>query len=291
MLNHCVATVQHLDRPEGMAVEIAVIDNSEAEGMRARNREVLDSLPRRFPLTQIYEPALGIPYARNRAIDHALAVGAVALVFLDDDQTVPHDWLTTLARVAQEEHADVVKSGVTFVLEGDMRFAEHFAPGNTCLPSPIRESGIRYVATNGVWISARLFREMGLRFDETLRFLGCDDTAYFLEAYRRDAKMVATSEVFAQEIVMRDKQSLRWLARRSFRGGVSRATLRLGDRSRAYYGTSGFAQLLYYGGLAVLLVWHQRLATGRLLRAIRAAGILWGAIGGTFDEYRRVTGK
>lgn len=229
--------------------------------------------------------------ARNRALDHALATNADALVFLDDDQTVPHDWLTTVLAVAQEESADVVKTGVTFVFEGDMTLAEHFTRRNECIPRPVRLRGARYISTNGVWISIGFCRDFGLRFDERLGFLGCDDTAFFLEAYRHGANMVETSEVFAQEIVLQDKHNIRWLARRNFRGGVGRAVLRLNDRSRVYYVASGLSLALVYGLLAILLIWRQRTATRQFLRAAKALGIVWGALGGTLDEYRAVAGK
>lgn len=291
MLKHCIATVQHQVEPDGMDVEIAVIDNSEEPAMRDRNRVALESLPQKFPLTHLHQPVLGIPSARNMAIDYALQSAASALVFLDDDQTVPHDWLSIISRVAEEEKADAVKSAVTFILEGSARFAEHLAGQNACLPKLERVRGIRYVATNGVWISARLFGELGLRFDEKLGFLGCDDTAFFLEAHKRGANLVATNEVYAQELVLSDKQNLRWLTRRNFRGGVSRATLRLNDKSRIFYLFSGISQTLLYGLLALALIWRQKSSTRNYLRAAKTAGMAWGALGGRFDAYRRVTGR
>ncbi len=291
LLKRCIATVMHLDIPVGCTVEVAIIDNSETATMRENNSNILETLPKTLPSTILHESRLGIPFARNRALDHALATNADALVFLDDDQTVPHDWLTTVMAVAQEESADVVKTGVTFVFEGDMTLAEHFTRHNECIPRPVRVRGVRYISTNGVWISAGLYRDTGLRFDDRLGFLGCDDTAFFLEAYRRGANMVVTSEVYAQEIVLGDKQNLRWLTRRNFRGGVGRAVMRLNDRSRVFYVASGLSQALAYGLLAILLIWRQRAATRQFLRAAKSAGILWGALGGTLDEYRAVTGK
>lgn len=291
MLRYCLATVLKQDIPDNVDLEIVVIDNSEDTEMRERNRDIANSLPARTPLVILHEPQTGIPFARNRAIERAVEVGADALVFLDDDQTVPHNWLGVVTQVAREEDADAVKPGVTFVFEGNAKFVEHFARKNSCLPTNERQAGIRYVSTNGVWISARLYREMGLRFDEKLGFLGCDDTAFFLEAHERGAKLVATAEVFAQEIVLGDKQNLRWLTRRNFRGGVSRAALRLNDKSRAFYLASGISQTLLYGLLSLALIWIQRPSLRNYLRAVKAAGIAWGALGGRFDEYRNIAGK
>ena len=291
MLKRCIATVMHMDVPVGGNIEVTIIDNSETPAMRDKNSDILETLPKTLPYTVVRESRLGIPFARNRALDHALTTNADALVFLDDDQTVPHDWLTTVMAVAQEESADVVKTGVTFIFEGDMTLAEHFARHNECIPRPVRNRGVRYVSTNGVWISTKLCRDFSLRFNERLGFLGCDDIAFFLEAYRHGANMVVTSEVYAQEIVLQDRHNVRWLTRRNFRGGVGRAVLRLNDKSRFYYIASGLSQALAYGLLTILLIWRQRAATRQVLRMAKALGIVWGALGGTFGEYRTVAGK
>ena len=291
MLKRCLATVVRQDIPDRLDVEIVVIDNSEDPEIQGRNDDVVNSLPASPPAIILRETRTGIPFARNKAVERAIETGADALVFLDDDQTVPHDWLSVVSRVVEEENADAVKSGVTFILEESGRFSEHLAERNGCLPGYGRIRGIRYVSTNGVWISSRLFGELGLRFDENLGFLGCDDTAFFLEAHKHGAKIVSTDEVYAQEIILGDKQNLRWLTRRNFRGGVSRAVIRLNDKSRVYYLLSGIAQALLYGSLAIALIWRQSSSTRYYMRAVRTAGMAWGALGGKFDAYRHVTGR
>lgn len=109
---------------------------------------------------------------------------------------------------------------------------------------------------------------------------------FFTEAYSHGANMVMTSEVYAQEIVLQDKHNVRWLVRRSFRGGVCRSVLRLIGRGRVFYVASGLSQALAYGLLSILLIWRQRAATRQFLRAAKSAGILWGALG---RDFRRIS--
>ena len=53
------------------------------------------------------EPIVGIPYARNRALEMAMAADDL-IAFLDDDEVPSEQWLAELLRVWREYSADVV---------------------------------------------------------------------------------------------------------------------------------------------------------------------------------------
>lgn len=291
MLCECLTSVLELFIPEQTVLDILVVDNSEDPVIRQRNREVLASLPAGDSITIQHEPQMGIPFARNRAIARAIKIKADALVFLDDDQTVPPDWLTTMDHVAREESADVVKTETTFVLEGKAKYAEQFLDRRPGTAGPARRRGIRFVATNGVWIASRIFGSLGLRFDEAEVLSGGDDTLFFLEAFARGAVMVETSEVRALETVPVEKQTLRWLLQRSFNGGVGRAATRQTGKGPAYYFVSGLLQALLYALIALFLVWNPPALVYRLRRAAQAVGLMRGAFGHKPEGYRRVVGR
>lgn len=291
MLGECLASVLQLDIPDRTVMDILLVDNSEDPAMRQRNRDVLAGLPGGEAITVQHEPRMGIPFARNRAIDRALETGADALIFLDDDQTVPRDWLTVVDRVAREESADVVKTEVTFVLEGKARYAEQFEDRRRRAPDSVRTRGVRFLSTNGVWISARIFGQLAIRFDEQETLSGGDDTSFFLEAFDRGAMMVETFEVQAPEMVPAEKQTLRWLLQRSFNGGVGRAATRQNNKTPIYYLFSGLSQALLYGFIALFLFWNPPAFVYRLRRAAQAVGLMRGAFGHKPEGYRRVVGQ
>jgi len=291
MLGECLTSVLQLDVPEGTVLDILVVDNSEDSAMRQRNREALARLPGGEAVTVRHEPRMGIPFARNCAIDRALEIEADALVLLDDDQTVPRDWLTVMDRVAREESADIVKTGVTFVLEGKARYAEQFEDRRRRAPDSLRTRGVHFLSTNGVWISARIFGPLATRFDEKEAFSGGDDTMFFLEAFERGAMMVETLEVWAFETVPVEKQTLRWLLRRSFNGGVGRASQRQNNKIPIYYLFSGLSQALLYGFIALFLIWNPPAFVYRLRRAAQAVGLMRGAFGHRTEVYRQVVGQ
>lgn len=290
MLADCMASVLRMDIPRHIQAEFLVVDNSEDAEMRERNRATLAGLSGGETVTLQHEPRLGVPFSRNRGIDTALEREADVLVYLDDDQFVPPDWLTVMDRVVREEDVDVAKSGVDWVLAGEGRYAEQFEGKHHGAGAPVRMRNIRYVSTNGVWVSTRLFSEMGLRFDEHRALKGATDTKLFMKAYELGARMMETIEVRAFETVPVDRQTIYWLLMRSFCGGQSRAQLRLNDKGRVYYFFSGLLEAILYGTITVLLLWRPVAALRKARRTAKAVGLLWGAVGGDFEQYRVMYG-
>ena len=83
-----------MQRPEGVDLIFLFAENDEAhqaEGVVAAFRASV-SEPVRLEL----EPRQGIPMARNKVLDMALAENADYLTFVDDDEVVAPDWLVML---------------------------------------------------------------------------------------------------------------------------------------------------------------------------------------------------
>lgn len=291
MLAECMRSVLEMEIPGNIQAEFLIVDNSEDETVRVRNREALLGLPGGDAVTLLHESRLGAPFGWNRGIETALERQADVIVILDDDQTVPPDWLAVVARVAREENADVVKSRVDWLLAGEGRYAEQFEGKKRDLDGAKRMRDIRYVSTNGVWVSTRLFREFGLRFDEARALKGATDTKLFTKAYELGARMVETHEVSAFETVPMERQTVAWLLKRSFRGGQSRAQLGLNRKGRIHYFASGLLESVLYGSVTLLLLWSPVIALKKARRTAKAFGCLWGALGGDYEEYRKMAGS
>ena len=153
------------------------------------------------------------------------------------------------------------------------------------MPSPASSQ-----STNGVWVSTRLFRDFGLRFDEERALKGATDTKLFTKAYELGARMVETHEVSAFETVPVERQTIAWLLKRSFRGGQSRAQLGLNRRGRVHYFISGLLETILYGFMTLLLLWKPVAALRKARRTAKAVGCLWGALGGDYEEYCKMVG-
>lgn len=137
------------------------------------------------------EPSLGIPFARNALLDHAIAKDCEALALVDDDEVVDSHWLQALhhelrARdlhlvggpvrlLPADPHASAVERAIWRGLNSRFLGLEARAlRKHECG----KDHRITIVTSN--WLGSLDFiRSNGIRFDETLGFSGGSDTRFF----------------------------------------------------------------------------------------------------------------
>jgi glycosyltransferase involved in cell wall biosynthesis len=90
MLRDTVLSLRALDRQEGVAVEVVLIDNDPSGGARDVTAELASASRDRFPVRYVHKARPGLSHARNRGIEEA--AGEVVAV-LDDDLLVGPGWL------------------------------------------------------------------------------------------------------------------------------------------------------------------------------------------------------
>jgi succinoglycan biosynthesis protein ExoM len=289
----CLQSIVKLTAPAASELRILVVDNSESRTIRERNEALVSALRAPWPIAVEHEPELGISFARNRALEAALASAADAVVFLDDDQTVPEDWLAVLIRAWRDERTDAMKSS----LKGLPR--EHFARYDQRAiqellrihTSSRRETGVMTLATGGVLISRRIFAELQVRFDPGFALTGGEDHDFFHRARLRGARLAVTHETIAFEWWPEDRKNLRACARRGFYLGVCSARLRhVEDRSTA----SCLVRGLWFLATGLLTMpaglWLRSKLNSTTKRAAKGAGLLAGLCGYRFEYYRAVPG-
>lgn len=290
MLENCLSSVAALHTPSRDDLVIVVVDNSETLNIRRRNQRTADTALENKTFTILTEDRIGIPLARNRAVEFAVENEADALVFIDDDQTVPPDWLEVMTRVWREESADAVKSSVRWQFEGEGRYREFFESREPETGPDGRLRDLVLFATNGVLIDRMVFAEWGLRFDPAYGLMGGSDSDYAFRSHANGGKHVLTSETQACEFCPTSKQTLRWLYRREFRIGAGLAATVMRKRGRARLFANGLRKAVRYTIVALALTPLPRLSFDYQLRAARGAGLCWGSLGWKISEYKQVHG-
>jgi succinoglycan biosynthesis protein ExoM len=295
----CVATY---DRPDGLArlldglraqrvsaaVRVVVVDNDAAGPCRA----IAEAQASCFAhgLRYVVEPTRGITYARNRCVEAAgKDVDFVAM--LDDDEVPDPGWLAELLRVQAETSADIVTGPVipyfpttapAWVREGGF------------FDRPRHETGHRlpHAHTHNVLARRTVFDETG-QFDNRFALTGGEDLEFFRRAVGRGFSVVWADDAPVQEWIPASRTTLAWLLRRSYRAGT---TLGLVDRDRRDVLRARGGRVVRGAGLMVqgLVVAPVALVSPRrevqLVRAMqlvsRGAGMIVGAFGGRYEEYR-----
>ncbi len=290
MLQCCLDAVAAMAPPPGCDVLALVIDNGSAAETLARNRAAVAQHAGAFPARLVSEPTPGIPAARNRAIAEALAEDADALVFLDDDQTAPPDWLCVLTVVWRETGADAVKSGVDWRFDPPGRHREQFPSDFDDPNAPLRQAHLPVLATNGVLIDRRLWDALGLRFDERFAFCGGEDTLFFMKAAALGANLALTRETRATERCPAAKQQVGWLLRRAWRVGSNEIAMGIKPRSRADAIGRGVLRAVWGVVLTAAFAWSPQERQRHMMKAAKAMGMVSAAMGRHYGEYRTVVG-
>ena len=107
LLRACLELIIAQEGPPGSELRLIVVDNNQLPDAEPIAAEIAGK--GRFPVHYVHESRLGIPFARNRAIDTALALKSDWIAFIDDDHEATPGWLSGLIQAARKHRADVVQ--------------------------------------------------------------------------------------------------------------------------------------------------------------------------------------
>jgi glycosyltransferase involved in cell wall biosynthesis len=274
-------------------VDVLVVDNDPDEAGRPVCRAHEPAGVRYVP-----EPRPGIAAARNRALDEARDHDV--LIFIDDDERPTSGWLTLLT----DAFRDSGRVGVVGPVVS--RFAVPLEPWVAAggffdrrrLPTG---TDVTVAATNNLLLDLRGVRAAGVRFDERFGLSGGSDTMFVRQLVRAQGPLVWCDEAVVTDVVPATRCTRSWATRRAFRMGNSwsrtAVVLEAGPvaRLRRRLALTGSGAARVAGGAARFLLGVPsrdlaRRAAG-VRTCLRGAGMLLGAYGYAYVEYRRRPSK
>jgi glycosyltransferase involved in cell wall biosynthesis len=224
MLGQLLDSFATMKPPAAGRVSFLIVDNAPD----APVRDVVESFRKRAGLDVGYvlEHEQGIPFARNRALDEAAAMGADFVAFVDDDEFVDPDWLDRLAAHQRREGSQLVGGPVrlaplaaTGILDrmverGVRRRYERKEEKNARRRDEGRDGGVTIITNN--WLGdLDWMRRVGLRFDIALRYSGGSDTALYHKAKSLGAKTSWCPDAIVYETIPPERMSLGYQYRRA----------------------------------------------------------------------------
>lgn len=198
--------------PANCHVSLLVVDNdAQASGLPT----FTDWRERLPDARYAVEPRVGIPVARNRALDEALADGADALCFIDDDEIPEQDWLVRLVEVWQQSGASLIGGPVKVApppaaatpLQRVMN-ASLVARATRKFRGVARAAarGGRFTIVTNNWLcDLRWLAATGLRFDESLLMTGGSDTAFCKAASAAGCRKAWAADAVVHETIPPDR--------------------------------------------------------------------------------------
>ncbi len=279
MLGQLLDSFARLD-PAEATVSFVIVDNAP----EAPVKEVVDAWRQRTGLNVRYilERESGIPFARNRALDEAIALGADFLAFVDDDEFVDRSWLKVIVAHQRREGSDFVG--------GPVRLAppEPGSPVGGLVFNGVRQRYIRKerknarrrqagrdgsvtIITNNWLADVAWMRRHDLRFDVALRYTGGSDTALYHKAKSLGATSSWCPEAIVYETVPPERMSLGYQLRRARDQAATSFLRKSADERRSVpVNVATAAGKVIFGGLLVLV---SPLTAGRtLVDGVRLVG-------------------
>jgi succinoglycan biosynthesis protein ExoM len=245
MSEHMVVTVCTRERPNMlMACLRSVLPQLEAAEVQTslvvvendavpKNRDAVLALGPQFPSVRIeyrLQPELGIPIARNTAVETALELGADWIFFVDDDEEACEGWFDAYLAAMREWDADVFRGPVQFLYPEDHPEWLRRHPFN----GGASGSRIYKGGTENIVCKAQLFSDdgLGLRFDTRYRFTGGEDVDLFKRAVREKVKIIWLNEARMIERQFGIRLTPKWMLERSRAGAAFYASQMIERHSR-----------------------------------------------------------
>jgi len=247
--------------------------------------------PLGLPLVYAAEPRAGLSFVRNRVLD-LVPAEAGALALIDDDEVPASDWLDELLDCWQRTGAAIVTGRV------EPRFAgpvPEWVSAGRFFRSPVQRTGspTRRGGTCNCLIDARVFRQLGVRFETAYAHTGGEDTHCFWRVAALGEAVLWCDEAIVHEWVPPERTTVGWLARREYREG---GTVALVERDLGASAVARGGRILRGAGrIAQGVLWlvsspplSPRLAARAVegvKLAARGLGMIAGTLGVRFLEY------
>jgi succinoglycan biosynthesis protein ExoM len=270
--------------PDGLSFEIVVVDNDAATSEPGGPGPQAGLAAAASNVRWFAEPRRNIAHARNRALDVARGHW---LAFIDDDEVAAEGWLAAFWERTLADEADGyigpvaprIESPVTTWITADRFYGRPRHASGTRI-------GFREFATSNAFIRRRLFE--GQRFDPEWGETGGSDLELFERLRARGADFAWCDDAIVYESIPADRQNLRWLSQRAFRGGVGFTRLQR-ERGRARVFRIALRAVVATPVLLVATLLAGiagRAVSARIwLRACTQAGHLWALAGRSYSEY------
>lgn len=291
LLAHCLRSLGQLrDVDEEWQRDVIVVDNDPAGSAEAaaRSAAVDAGLRLRYEI----EPRPGIAAARNRCVGSA--EGAELLAFVDDDEWVDARWLRHLLDTQALVDADLTGGPDVAVIEPGAPRWVAMGPLFTRRDHPTGpyDAALGTLATSNLLIRLSIRNVLGDLFSDAYGLSGGSDRELTLRAADAGLRLAWSNEAVVYEAVDPRRLTVRWALRRGYRVGNVEARI---DRDLGR--VNGRRPLLVRG--ARMLLWGAVLSAGtgvkrkwgrcvlHARRGARGAGLITGALGVRYLEYRR----
>ncbi|WP_170481268.1 glycosyltransferase family 2 protein [Ruegeria arenilitoris] len=291
--------------PSNCIVRFLVVENDKVANSKQIVQEAGSSLANGCAIEYVLEPELGIPFGRNRAAREAIANGSDLLCFVDDDEVVAQDWLERLVAGYRSSSAVLLgaplraagpsgrETGVQRLMLRNISNRYLAKEQAAARRGALNDTGGVTVVTNNWLGETRLFSEVGLWFDETMRMTGGTDAKFYADAVGQGLTVGWVPDAFVYETIPPERLSFWYQAARG--RDQSNTYMRRKLKNKPVSAVLGFLSIpIRFLGLVVAMILMPIQPDRRFIQIARTLGWLVGVIGIFFGYksalYKKVSG-
>ena len=211
LLPKLLASLERQVLPEGVVVEVIVVDNDPRKSAEPIVADVHGTERIRF--SYFHQPVKNISLTRNMAVEKA---SGQYLLFIDDDEVAPPEWISRLSGAMERFAADGVSGPV---MPEFHPLTPQWMRRRELFYNPMQTTGERSVGTwtNNCIVRAAIMKKMEQPFDP--EYSGTEDAHLFDRLERQGARFVYCREGWVSEYLPPQRTSLRYLFSLGFKGG------------------------------------------------------------------------
>ena len=213
MLEKCLSSLLPHVSASKHSDKLVIVENDDSPHCKS----LVDGLAARYPdidLTYVLETDIGIPQARNRAMDVALAQQVDWLAFIDDDEIVEPGWLEAMRTAADSMGADALHGPTISKMPAKLPI--WITPPK--FRNKRRGQQLETAGTNNTMIRMDWLRHKGtdLRFDGSFRFSGGSDIDFFFRMSRAGGRITWVDDAIVSELMSLGRLAIYWQLRRAY---------------------------------------------------------------------------
>ena len=220
MLEKSLASVSKLIIPQGIRIELVIIDNDEQESAKNTVEEIRKDI--KIPLHYVVQKERGLSKARNTAIEEVIKLGATHILFFDDDEILDEKCLSEHIKLYQNSEKAIISTGPTTTIFID-ELPNYITKNIVFKQKTSKKTGqvINHSACGNVFFPVSIVKEHNLRFSSEYVFMGGEDGDFFQKAFNLGYIILWNNDAIIYEMVSKSRGNLRWIFKKCYYNGYA----------------------------------------------------------------------
>ena len=252
MLKNTLESVNCLQLPENIKVEILVVDNdSEKSAFQVvENSKSLIKLK----INYVAEEKRGLANARNRVLEEAINLKASHIFMFDDDEILTPEALLAHINLYENNENCIISSGIVIneFLEDTPKYIKDnvvFKKRTTKKTGQIRNS----CASGNVFIPTEVALD-GLRFSTDFILMGGEDGDFFRRASEAEFTIVQNTDSLIYEHVSKERSTVKYVLKRAYYNGYSGSFNKFKENKKRYVSLFYIIKLIFVFLIDIILL-------------------------------------